>query len=73
MKRALLSTLWIGSVSAGIALALSSSRFLAPPAGIMDKALRLAPNDNPTFANCLIVMGLAFAFAWIMQELGGVA
>ncbi len=72
MKRALLSTLGIGSVAAGIALALSLSRLLVPPAGVLGKALWFAPNGNPTFANCLIVIGLGFAFAWIMQELNSV-
>lgn len=73
MKRALLGTLWIGSVTAGIALGLSLSQLLArAAAAIPNKALGLTPGDHLTFANCLLVIGLSFAFAWIMQELNSV-
>lgn len=72
MKRSLLGTLWIGSAAAGIALALSLSRLLGPLMAKLDRVLRLTPTENPSFGNCLLVAGLSFAFAWIMQELGGV-
>lgn len=72
MKRALLSTFWIGSLAAGIALSLSFGRLLARPAAALDKALGLTSNDNLTFGNCLLVIGLGFTFAWIMQEVNSV-
>src|SRR5262249_21578319 len=69
MKRALLGTLWIGSVAAAVALTLSLSKLLVHPAGILDKALRLSPNDAISFGNCLLVVALSLALAWIMIEL----
>lgn len=72
MKRALLSTFWIGSLAAGIALLLLFARLLARPAAVLDNALGFTPNDNLTFGNCLLVIGLGFTFAWIMQELNSV-
>jgi class 3 adenylate cyclase len=72
MKRAFLGTLWVGSVAAGIALALSFSHWLTARLAALDKALGILPNDNLTFGNCLLIIGLAFAFAWIMHETSGV-
>lgn len=69
MKRALLDTFWIGSVAAAVALTLSLSKLLVHPASIFDKALRLTPSDAMSFGNCLLVIALSFALAWIMLEL----
>src|SRR5262249_31583186 len=69
MKRALLGTLWIGSVAAAIALALSLSKLLVRPTTVIEKTLRLTPGENISFGNCLLVVALSFALAWVMLEL----
>jgi adenylate cyclase len=64
MKRALLGTLWIGAVAAGLAIALQMSGVLARPAAELGKAIGLSPSDHAGFANLLLVIFLSFAVAW---------
>jgi class 3 adenylate cyclase len=72
MKRVLLGTLWIGSVTAVVALTFSLSRFGVRTAAALDEMLRLSPNETLSFGNCLLVIALSFGLAWVMLELQGV-
>ena len=49
MKRALLGTLWIGAIAAGLAIALQISGLLARPAAALGKAIGLSPNEAVGF------------------------
>ena len=68
MKRALLATLWIGSVAAAFAVALQTSGLLARPASWLQKVIDLPPNEPVGFANFLLVIVLSFAVAWTLLQ-----
>jgi hypothetical protein len=68
MKRALLGTLWIGAVAAGVAIALQMSGLLARPVALLGRAIGLMPNDRVAFGNYLVVIALGFAVAWTILE-----
>ena len=68
MKRALLGTLWIGAVAAGVAITLQMSGLLARPAAALAKPMGLAPNDPVGFGNLVFVILLSFAVAWTVLQ-----
>jgi class 3 adenylate cyclase len=68
MKRALLATLWIGSVAAAFAVALQTSGLLTRPASWLQKVIGLSPNEPVGFANFLLVIVLSFAVAWTLLQ-----
>ncbi|MGH8092941.1 MAG: adenylate/guanylate cyclase domain-containing protein [Chthoniobacterales bacterium] len=68
MKRALLGTLWIGAVAAGVAIVLQVSGLLARPAALLGRAIGPTPSDHVAFGNYLFVIALGFAAAWTMLE-----
>ena len=73
MKRALLGTLWIGAIAAGLAIALQISGLLARPAAALGKAIGLSPNEAVGFWNFLFLILLSFTVAWTMLQVTGVA
>jgi class 3 adenylate cyclase len=73
MKRALLGTLWIGAVAAGLAIALQIGGLLARPAASLGKAIGLSPDQTAGFANFLFLILLSFAVAWTMLQVTGIA
>jgi len=73
MKRALLGTLWIGAIAAGLAIALQISGLLARPAAALGKAIGLLPNEAVGFWNFLFLILLSFTVAWTMLQVTGVA
>ena len=66
MKRALLATLWIGTVATAFAVALQVSGFLAPLASWV--ARMGLPSGDVGFANFLLVIVLSFAVAWTLLQ-----
>ena len=73
MKRALLGTLWIGAVAAGLAIALQISGLLARPAAALGQAIGLSPNEAVGFWNFLFLILLSFTVAWTMLQVTGMA
>ncbi len=73
MKRALLGTLWIGAVAAGLAIALQMSGLLVRPAAALGRAIGLSPNDTVGFGNFFFLILLSFAVAWTMLQVTGIA
>ena len=73
MKRALLGTLWIGAIAAGLAIALQISGLLARPAAALGKAIGLSPNGAVGFWNFLFLILLSFSVGWTMLQITGVA
>ena len=73
MKRALLGTLSIGAIAAGLAIALQISGLLARPAAALGKAVGLSPNEAVGFGNFLFLILLSFAVAWTMLQVTGIA
>ena len=73
MKRALLGTLWIGGIAAGLAIALQISGVLARPAAALGKAIGLSPNGAVGFWNFLFLILLSFSVAWTMLQVTGMA
>ncbi|HEX4667785.1 MAG TPA: adenylate/guanylate cyclase domain-containing protein [Chthoniobacterales bacterium] len=68
MKRALLATLWIGSVAGGLAIALQLSGLLTRPSSGLARAIGYPPNEPPGLGNFVFVLLLAFAVAWTMLQ-----
>ena len=73
MKRALLGTLWIGAVAAGLTIVLQVSGLLTRPAAALAKALGLPPNDPAGFGYFLFLILLSFGAAWTMLQVAGLA
>ena len=73
MKRALLGTLWIGAIAAGLAILLQISGLLARPSAALGKAIGLSSNEAVGFWNFLFLILLSFAVAWTMLQVTGVA
>jgi adenylate cyclase len=73
MKRALLATLWIGTVAGGIALALQLSGLLDRPSLGLAQAIGYPPEEPVGFGNFLFVLLLAFAVAWAMLQITEIA
>jgi class 3 adenylate cyclase len=71
MKRALLGTLWVGTVAAGLALALQISGLLARPAAALGKTIPLPPNDLVGFGNLVFAILRSFAVAWTFLQVTG--
>ena len=67
MKRALLATLWIGTVATAFAVALQVSGFLVPLASWV--ARMGLPSGDVGFANFLLVIVLSFAVAWTLLQI----
>ncbi len=68
MKRALLATIWIGSVAAAFAVALQTSGFLARPASWLHQVIGLTPDEPVGFGNFLLVIVLGFTVAWTLLQ-----
>jgi adenylate cyclase len=68
MKRALLATLWIGTVAGGLAIVLQMSGLLARPSAAVAQAIGSPPNEPVGFGNCVFVLLLGFAVAWAMLQ-----
>jgi class 3 adenylate cyclase len=73
MKRALLGTLWIGAVAAGLVIALQISELLARPAASLGKTIGLSPDQTAGFGDFLFLILLSFAVAWTMLQVTGIA
>jgi class 3 adenylate cyclase len=73
MKRALLGTLSIGGVAAGLAIALQVSGLLVRPAGALGKAIGLSPHETVGFGNFFFLILLSFAVAWTMLQVTSLA
>ncbi len=73
MKRALLDTLWIGALAGGLAIALQLRGLLARPSLAVARAIGYLPNEPPGFGNFVLVLLLAFAVAWAMLVVTGMA
>jgi adenylate cyclase len=71
MKRALLATLWIGTVAAAFAVALQASGLLVPPASWLARTMGLS-SGTVGFGNFLLVIVLSFAVAWTLLQVPGV-
>jgi class 3 adenylate cyclase len=67
MKRALLATLWIGTVAAAFAVALQLGLFLEPPASWLARTIGL-PSGAVGFGNFLLVIVLSFVVAWTLLQ-----
>jgi adenylate cyclase len=68
MKRALLGTLWIGAVAAGVAITLQMGGLLARPAAALAKPMGLAANNPVGFGNLVFIIVLSFAVAWMVLQ-----
>jgi class 3 adenylate cyclase len=66
MKRALLATLWIGALAAGVAIVLEVSGLLARGDAFLARVLNLSPDEPIVFEHHLVVIALSFAVAWTM-------
>jgi class 3 adenylate cyclase len=73
MKRALLGTLLIGGLAAGLAIALQVSGLLIRPAVALDRAMGLSPNETVGFGNFFFLILLSFGVAWTMLQVTGIA
>src|SRR4029079_2060435 len=73
MKRALLGTLWIGAVAAGLAIALQISGLLLRPAAILGKAIGLSPNEPVGFWHFVFLILLSFAVVCATLQAPGMA
>ncbi|MEO5719629.1 MAG: adenylate/guanylate cyclase domain-containing protein [Chthoniobacterales bacterium] len=73
MKRALLGTVWIGAIAAGLGIGLQISGLLARPAAALARAHVLPPNDAAGLGSFLFLILLSFAVAWTMAQVAGLA
>lgn len=68
MKRSLLATLFIGTITAAITIALQKSGLLLRPERLLAQAIGFPPNEKIGFGNLLLVIVLSFGIAWILLQ-----
>jgi adenylate cyclase len=70
MKRAAWATFWIGLFAAAATIALQNFGLLHRPETLLDRSIfgEALPNENLTFWNYVVIVGIGFAVAWTVLQ-----